>query len=244
MRSSNPIFSRLENNVYTTNTAYASRAGVARKTTLLIAIALISGFLSIYIPVDILSVIILPIMLATFIFSIISIFTTRFAPLFSVLYAVGQGLVYGIITYILDSVYPGVGMTALAGTLSVFLVMFTLYSTGILKASSFLRKLVLGSLIAVIVGSLLISVTSLLNPGFAASFSNNFSLLIGIYIALIVIGAFMLILDFDRAERIIEMGLSKKDEWVAALGIMITLVWIYVNILRLVVTLAARNSRN
>lgn len=244
MRSSNPIFSRLENNHYVSDTAYASKSGVVKKTSLLIAIALVTGFLSIYIPVNVLSVIILPIIIATFIFSIISIFTTRFAPLFSILYAAGQGLIYGILTYILNSVYPGVGMIALTGTLSVFLVMFTLYSTGILRASSFLRKLVLGSLIAIVFGSLIISVTSLVNPNFASVFAGNYSLLIAIYIGLIIVGAFMLVLDFDRAERIIGMGLSKREEWVASLGIMITLVWIYVNILRLVVTIAARNSRN
>ncbi|VEU82840.1 Bax inhibitor-1/YccA family protein [Acholeplasma hippikon] len=234
MRSTNPIFERLEreNSVYT---GAQSRTGVVTKTALLIGLALLSGFLSIYIPADILVGILIPVSILTFVASFIAIISRRFAAPAAIIYSVGEGLIYGILTHILELAFPGIGLIAIVGTLSVFLVMFTLYSTGLLRASSFLKKFVLGGLISIVVGSLLLSITSLINPAFANAFYANTSLLIAIYLGLIVFGGFMLITDFDRAESVVEMGLGKNEEWLASMGIMITLIWIYINLLRLLI---------
>ena len=55
-------------------------------------------------------------------------------------------------------------------------------------------------------------------------------------------GALMLTLDFDRAESVVKMGLPKHYEWTVSLGFMVTLIWIYYNILRLAVTVMSRNN--
>src|SRR5690606_8662060 len=105
-----------------------------------------------------------------------------------------------------------------------------------------LRAVVLGSLIAILIGSLVISILSLTNPAFVQAFAENYELALFISIVFIVLGAFMLTLDFDRAERIVAMGLPKNQEWVASLGFMVTLIWIYVNILRFLVLVMGRNK--
>lgn len=243
MRSTNPIFQRLENQNYAATTSYATRSGVTVKTIILIAAALLTGFFSIYIPSNILEIMLIPALILGSIGAFIAMFFPKVAAPFSILYSASEGLLYGLITRMLDIYFPGIGITAIASTLSIFFVMFALYSTGLLKATNGLRKFVLGALISVLLGSLILSVSSLINPAFANAFAANTSLLIAVFIGLIILGAFMLILDFDRAERIVEGGLPKNYEWVAGLGIMVTLVWIYMNVLRLLM-IVLRNSKN
>src|SRR5690554_2543075 len=233
MRSSNPVFSRLEKEHVIVSGDVATKAGISSKTFLLVAITLISGFLSAFLPEEFLIGVLGFAGIIAFIAAMLAMFIPKIAAPMSIVYSVGQGLLYGTITWILEAMFPGVALTALVGTAAIFVVMLVLYNTGMLRGSSILRAIVLGSLIAILLGSLAISILSLVNPSFGTAFSNNYELSIGITLFMIVIGAFMLTLDFDRADQVVNMGLEKRTEWQVALGFMITLIWIYYNILRL-----------
>src|SRR5690606_37691630 len=175
--------------------------------------------------------------IVAFIAVIISMFKPRIAMFAGILYSISEGLLYGIVTLYLNQAFPGIGATAMMITAVVFVVMLVLYNTGLLRGSALLRKIVIGSLISMLVGTLILSIMSLTNPVFVVELANNFGFALFISIFAVVIGAFMLTLDFDRADQVIAMGLGKEYEWVVALGFMITLVYIYVNILRLLVVL-------
>ncbi len=245
MRSSNPVFANLERQTFVDEGAIATHRGITGKTLLLFAVLLISGFSSIFVfsalPIEVTYGFLAFSGILAFIFAMVAMYNQKASAVFSVLYAVMQGLTYGFISYIIESILPGVAMMALAGTGVVFLVMFVLYRTGVLRASGFLRNIVLGSLITFLVGSLFVMMISLFNDGFRNAFLANPDISIGISLFLIVIGAFMLTLDFDRADRVVAMGLDKKAEWQVSLGFIVTLIMIYYNILRLIVTIAARN---
>ncbi|MBN3490795.1 Bax inhibitor-1/YccA family protein [Acholeplasma equirhinis] len=242
MQNSNPIFSNLEKNSSFAVGESATKAGITTKTFILLAITLVSGFMSIYLPENILIAFLIGGALFSFVMVLLATYIPKIAAPMSILYAVGQGVTYGLVTYLLDSFFPGIGLTAMVGTASIFTVMLILYTTGLLRGSSLLRAVVLGSLIAILIGSLVISILSLTNPAFVQAFAENYELALFISIVFIVLGAFMLTLDFDRAERIVAMGLPKNQEWVASLGFMVTLIWIYVNILRFLVLVMGRNK--
>ncbi|WP_025725127.1 Bax inhibitor-1/YccA family protein [Acholeplasma granularum] len=245
MRSSNPVFSNLEKQTFQSNTVAATVSGISIKTVLLVVITLITGFSSVFIAQAMPEGLLIGILISSGIFTFLSVLLAMLIPKIaapaSILYAVFQGFTYGLVSWILEIYYPGVASIALLGTGIVFAVMFTLYQTGLLRGSNLLRSVVFGTLLTVLIGSLVISIIGLVNPGFIEGFF-SYQVTVGISLILIVMGALMLTLDFDRADNIVRMGLPKNYEWTAALGFMVTLIWIYYNILRLAVTVMGRNN--
>lgn len=242
MRSSNPVFANLEKrSIELSNAKTVTYNGITAKTLLLLAIAVITGFFSPLIPAQWLYGILIFSGIASILFVVFALMWVKTAWIFSLLYAVTQGVAYGLITWIAESFFPGVGITAITGTGVIFGVMMLLYYTGLLRATPLFRKMVLGTLISVLVVSLILTIVFFTNPGFAVAFQQNFGLSVGISLFLILLGAFMLILDFDRADRAVQMGLPKAYEWQVALGFMVTIVWIYVEMLRLAIIIAGRD---
>ncbi len=244
MRSSNPVFTNLEKQQFSTVSETATKNGVALKTLSLVVISLVTGFFSLQIAIiapEFTLGIAAVSGIVSFIAVLIATFNPKIAGIMSIIYALFQGLLYGLITHLLDAMFPGVASIALLGTVIVFVVMFALYQSGLLRGSPLLRSVVYGALITILVGSLVATVISLVNPVFINSIY-SYELAIGISLFLIVMGAFMLTLDFERAEQVVNSGLPKAYEWIVALGFMVTLIWIYYNILRFAVLVMGRNN--
>lgn len=245
MRSSNPVFTNLEKQAFTDNLEVATKSGITLKTITLVVISLITGFASIFLAQVMPEGLLFGILISSGIFAFISVLLAMFVPKLaasmSILYAVLQGFTYGLLTWVLEMYFPGVASIALLGTALVFGVMFTLYNTGLLRGSNLLRSVVFGALLTVLVGSLIVGIVGLVNPEYINGFF-SYEVTIAISLILIVMGALMLTLDFDRAESVVKMGLPKHYEWTVALGFMVTLIWIYYNILRLAVTVMGRNN--
>ncbi|WIF88726.1 Bax inhibitor-1/YccA family protein [Acholeplasma laidlawii] len=245
MRSSNPVFTSLEKQAFTDNVEVATKSGITIKTITLVVISLITGFASIFLAQVMPEGLLFGILIGSGIFAFISVLLAMFVPKLaasmSILYAVLQGFTYGLLTWVLEMYFPGVASIALLGTALVFGVMFTLYNTGLLRGSNLLRSVVFGALLTVLVGSLIVGIVGLVNPEYINGFF-SYEVTIAISLILIVMGALMLTLDFDRAESVVKMGLPKHYEWTVALGFMVTLIWIYYNILRLAVTVMGRNN--
>lgn len=245
MRSSNPVFTNLEKQAFTDKVEVATKSGITIKTITLVVISLITGFASIFLaqvmPEGLLFGILIGSGIIAFISVLLAMFVPKLAASMSILYAVLQGFTYGLLTWVLEMYFPGVASIALLGTALVFGVMFTLYNTGLLRGSNLLRSVVFGALLTVLVGSLIVGIVGLVNPEYINGFF-SYEVTIAISLILIVMGALMLTLDFDRAESVVRMGLPKHYEWTVALGFMVTLIWIYYNILRLAVTVMGRNN--
>ena len=245
MRSSNPVFTSLEKQSFTDNVEVATNSGITLKTITLVVISLITRFASIFLAQVMPEGLLFGILISSGIFAFISVLLAMFVPKLaasmSILYAVLQGFTYGLLTWVLEMYFPGVASIAILGTALVFGVMFTLYNTGLLRGSNLLRSVVFGALLTVLVGSLIVGIVGLVNPEYINGFF-SYEVTIAISLILIVMGALMLTLDFDRAESVVKMGLPKHYEWTVALGFMVTLIWIYYNILRLAVTVMGRNN--
>jgi uncharacterized YccA/Bax inhibitor family protein len=184
-----------------------------------------------------------PMAFAGAIIGFIAVMVTMFKPMTSHIlgpvYAVAQGLFVGALSKMFDATYSGIVVQAVGTTLAVFGVMLFLYRTRILRVTDKFRRIVIGATLGVMVFYLASFVFSMFgaNVSFLSSSSG-----VGILFSLFVAGlaAFNLALDFDFIERGEAMGLPRRMEWFAALGLLVTLVWLYLEVLRLLAKLRER----
>lgn len=163
-------------------------------------------------------------------------FKPNWAGYLSPLYGLLEGLFIGGISAILNAAfaekYPGLIMQAVGLTFGVAIAMFLLYNFRIIKATEKFKSVIFTATLGIGIFYLL---TMLLNLfGVTVSFMYDSSLLsIGISLFIVAIAALNLILDFDMIEQGAERGAPKFMEWYGAFGLLITLVWLYLEILRL-----------
>ena len=172
------------------------------------------------------------------ILAIVTIARPQYSPYTAPAYAAFQGLAVGAISAFYASLYDGIVMQAVGLTLAIFFVMLMLYRSGTIRATPKFRK---GMFIAL--GGVLIFYVLNLIAGFFGGGVSLFNLgWMGILIQLVIVGiaSLMLILDFDNIEKGAKAGLPKFAEWYSAFGLVITLVWLYLELLRLLALLSGR----
>ena len=159
-------------------------------------------------------------------------FKPQLAKWLGPVYAIGYGFAVGAISKGYETWFNGIVLQAVMATISVFAVMLFLYRTRIIKVTQRFRQVVITATIGIMVMYLASFVISLF--GGSLPFINEPSLLgIGISVFICGVAAMNLALDFDFIERGTKMGLPQAYEWVAALGLVTTLVWLYLEMLRL-----------
>jgi uncharacterized YccA/Bax inhibitor family protein len=174
------------------------------------------------------------------IFGLVTSFKREWAPATAPLYALCEGLLLGGISAMMDLRYPGIAVQAVSLTFGTLFVLLLAYRSGLIKVT---QKFRLG-VVAATGGIFFFYMAQMLLGFFGIRFfSVNGGGLIGIGFSLVVVGvaALNLVLDFDFIEQGVGMGAPKYMEWYGAFGIMVTLVWLYLEILRL---LSKINSRN
>ncbi len=171
--------------------------------------------------------------LGGFVVALVTVFKSSWAPLSAPIYALLEGLFLGGISAVFEHSYPGIAVPAVSLTFAVMFVMLLAYKFGVIRAT---RGFKLG-VIAATGGIALVYVVNLVMSLF---FHTQMSFLysstplgIGISLFIVVIAALNLIIDFDMIETAARMGAPKYMEWYGAFGLMVTLVWLYLEILRL-----------
>lgn len=166
------------------------------------------------------------------VFALVTIFKKEWSPITAPVYALCEGLVLGGISALLERSYPGIAIQAMGLTFGVTAVMLMLYRTGILRATP---KFTVG-VVAATGGIFLVYMVDLV----LGIFGRHVPLLnsagpwgIGLSVVIVIIAALNLILDFDFVETGVHARAPKYMEWYGAFGIMVTLVWMYLEILRL-----------
>jgi uncharacterized YccA/Bax inhibitor family protein len=175
-----------------------------------------------------------------FITALLTIFKQSWAPITAPIYALLEGLFLGGISAFLELRYPGIAVQAVGLTFGTLLTMLVLYSSGLIKVTNKLRI----GIIAATGGIALFYLMEIVLGFFGIQFvSINGSGVIGIAFSLFVcaIAALNLVLDFDFIEQGVNAGAPKFMEWYGAFGIMVTLVWLYLEILRLLAKMRSRN---
>lgn len=147
-------------------------------------------------------------------------------------YAVFEGLFIGGISAIFEVRYPGIVIKAVASTMVTFGVCLALYRFGVVKVTEKFKSVVIASTLA-IATYYLISMLFYWIGGVSFFHNNNSLMSIGFSVFVIVIASLNLFLDFDQIEEGVQRRLPKHMEWYGAMGLIITLVWLYVEFLRL-----------
>ncbi|MFM7410098.1 MAG: Bax inhibitor-1/YccA family protein, partial [Actinomycetota bacterium] len=178
--------------------------------------------------------------LVAFVCAIVSMFKPNLARFLAPVYALVEGAAIGAISHAFNIEYDGIVLQAVGATAGVFVVMLVLYRTGIIRVNDKFRRTVVGATLGLMVFYGIALLFRLF--GAEVSFLSNGSLL-GIGISLFAAGlaAMNLALDFDFIEQGERNGLPKHMEWYAGLGILVTLVWLYLELLRLFANLRERN---
>lgn len=235
MRSSNPVFRTLDKSESYASTEVATYRGIVGKTLTLLLLAVASGYYAItFLPIENIYGILIGSMIVAFIAVIVSSRSPRLAMPFSIVYALAEGILLGVITVIINSIYPGVALAALIGTASIFTVMLFLYSSRTIRVTNKFRKIMYSVLLAFLVFFIIFGIL-----GLFTTITFNTPIALGITGILIIFGALMLALDFDNAERVVEGGADKRYEWIVAVGLMVTIVWIYIELLRFLAIFAS-----
>jgi uncharacterized YccA/Bax inhibitor family protein len=175
---------------------------------------------------------IFPLSLVAFGVAIVTCFKPNLARFSAPVYALLQGAFLGAISGVYDAVYDGIVLQAVSLTLGVFAMMLFLFATRIIKVTDRLRMGIVAATGAILLVYLVNIVLSLFDA--SVPFLHDSSLL-GIGISLLIVGvaAFNLLLDFDFVERGVAAGAPRKMEWYAAFGLTVTIIWLYLEILRL-----------
>lgn len=241
-QTSNPVFRTLEKNDTYVGERAASYSGISLKMGIMFGLMLLGGALAASLlrngEIERLMGIIGVASIAGFIAVLISIFSVRFAAPFSMLYAFAQGITVGTLTLIVEGYLPGTGTIAMVATAIIFGVMLLLYSIKAIRVTPKFRIMMFGIIITILIFSIMSIFIQPLNDLF---YGNSVASIV-ISVFLIIYGAFMLTLDFDRAKTMVEYGADKRTEWQIAVGLLVTIIWIYVEILRLLVMIASRRD--
>jgi uncharacterized YccA/Bax inhibitor family protein len=177
--------------------------------------------------------------LVTFIVAIVGAFAYRAAPITSVLYALGEGSLLGIASRYYELRFDGIVSQALVATLCIFLAVYLLYSLRIVKVTSRFVTGVLAATGGFVLLYLVVWLLSLFGVEFQFLYAPT-PLGIGISVLIVVLGALNLTLDFAFIEKATAAGAPRYMQWYAAFGLMLSLIWIYVSVLRLIALLRSR----
>jgi len=163
--------------------------------------------------------------------SLVIIFRQKPSGPLTLIYSAAEGLFLGALSGVFEVVYPGIALQAIIGTAGVFIGMLVVYKTGAVKVTPKLTKWIVGALVGVMI-LMLFNLISTVAFGFNPLRGGG-TLAIVFSIVCIGIAAFSFLLDFDQADRMIREGMPSKWAWYTAFGLMTTLVWLYLEILRL-----------
>ncbi|MEN9509740.1 MAG: hypothetical protein RLZZ621_2303 [Gemmatimonadota bacterium] len=248
MRTSNPVFSRFtalaRRGVGVSSDVMTVRGTAMKALTLLAVLAFSAAIVWQQIAAG-RTDLIMPAMLVGglggFVFAMITSFRPQSAPWSAPIYASLEGIALGAISALYNARFAGLPQQAVLLTIGVAAGVLVLYRFRLVQATESFRKMMLGATMGIALfylGSMLLSLFGV-NIGY---FTSSSPLAIGINLLIAGVAAFNLVLDFDRIEEGSRAGAPKQFEWFGAFGLMVTLIWLYLELLRLLSRLQGRRD--
>ena len=235
-RSGNPAFTRNFENAETfSQTERMTLDGAVNKTAILLALCFGGAFAGWNVPA-----LMVPGALIGFVLALVTIFRSPAkAGTTAPFYAAFQGMALGGITVLAEMQYPGIGIQAIGLTFGILASLLFCYKSGIIKPTENFRLMVFSATMGIAILYLVSFIMSFFGSGIGFIHSNG---LFGIGFSVFVVGiaSLNLVLDFDFIEDGAEKGLPQYMEWYGAFSLMVTLVWLYIEILRLLMKLRSR----
>ncbi len=162
------------------------------------------------------------------------------APIAGPIYALAEGLVLGALSSLIEAAYPGIAFQAICLTFAVLLSLLIAYASGLIRATENFKLGVVAATGGIFVVYAASWILRLFGTGIPYIHeAGTVGILFSVFV--VVIAALNLVLDFDFIEDGVRRGAPKHMEWYAALGLLVTLVWLYLEILRLLMKARSRN---
>ena len=242
-RSGNPALSKKTfENLSADDAGVMTLEGTVNKTAFSLLILFLSACFTFSMPIETTSPFIWGGFIGGLIVAIITIFKKEWAPYTVPLYAVLEGLALGGISAIYDSMFTGIAQTAIFLTFGIFMALLLAYKSGLIKATENFKL----GIVAATGGIMIFYVISMILSFFSVNVAilnplNGGLMSIGFSFFVVIIASLNLVLDFDFIENGADVGAPKYMEWYGAFGLLVTLVWLYLEILRLLSKLYSRD---
>lgn len=181
-----------------------------------------------------------------FVLGLVNIFKKQVSPALVLAYAAAQGVFLGAISFIYQNAFAAEGTNLVGNTIMAtvvaFAVMLTLYKTGIIKVNAKFVKIMMVALVSYLVIAVISFISSFAGVGGGWGFYGVGG--IGILLVLVGVGlaSFSLALDFEAINQAVGMNLPERESWKLAFGLVLTLVWLYIEFLRLFAILASNRE--
>jgi uncharacterized YccA/Bax inhibitor family protein len=176
-----------------------------------------------------------------FIVALVTIFKHAWSPITAPIYALLEGLVLGGVSAMAELRFPGIPIQAVALTFGTLVMLLLVYRTGIIRVTDKFRLGVVAATGAIALFYIVSMIMGFFGVRMFPSIAASSPLSIGISVAIVIVAALNLVLDFDFIERGAQASAPKYMEWYAAFGLMVTLIWLYLEILRLLQKVRSRN---
>ena len=213
--------------------------GTVDKTAISLLLMIASGY---YTFSEQIVSLILPGAIIGLIIAIFTFFRKQYAPLTVPLYALSQGLFLGGISFMYSQMIEGIVYNAILLTVTILLSLLLAYRSGIIKPTENLKLGIFAATGGILLFYLISIIASFFGTGFSVLDPTNgsmTSILVSLFV--VIIASLNLVLDFDFIEEASENGAPKYMEWYGAFGLLVTLVWLYLEILRLFLKINSRD---
>ena len=171
--------------------------------------------------------------LAGLVLAMVNIFKREVSPGLVLAYAAVEGVFVGAISHAYNDAYSGIVVQAVVGTAVVFGGVMALFASGKLRATPRFAKMTVGAFIGLF-GLLLVNLVVGLFNGHGFGLRDGGTVAILFSIAFIVAGSLTFVLDFDQAQQLVNAGVDERESWRIAFGLVVGLVWLYLEVLRLI----------
>ncbi|MVA76671.1 hypothetical protein GC722_11650 [Auraticoccus sp. F435] len=173
--------------------------------------------------------------LGTFVLSIVVAFRSKVGPVTAAVFSVLEGLFIGMFSLFFESMYPGIVVQAVLATLIVAAVMLAAYRFKVIRVTPMFTKVLIIATVSFALAMLVNFVLGFagINLGLRDSGGDVSLLAIGVSIIGVVLAALNLVLDFDVIDRGVRSGAPARQSWLAAFGLVVTMVWLYTELLRI-----------
>lgn len=239
MRSSNPAIKKVRNLNEAVGFGAANPAtygGVGLKVMYYLALTIVSAIVFVALPLgNATTGVLIGMLIVGMICGFLACTSPKATMICGSIYCVAEGAMIGLISALFDALVQGVIIMALLSTVLTLAVIALLYFTGVVRVGSKFRRFIMSALIALVLSQLVFMLLSLFVPSVSTAFYGSFWLQLIITVVFIVIAALSLFTDFDDITMIVENGMDKSCEWMAAYGLVLTLIWLYLEFLRLAV---------
>ncbi len=233
-RSGNPAFSKgfgINENI---SGEVMTLDGTVNKTGILLALCVGGAYFGWNSPG-----LVMPAILIGFVIALFTIFRPKNSPYTAPAYAAIEGVALGGITMIFEAQYPGIGIQAIGLTFGILASLLFCYKSGIIKPTENFRLMIFAGTMGIFILYLVSFIMSFFGNSIGFIHSNGL-FGIGFSLFVVAVASLNLVLDFDFIEEGAEKGMPKYLEWYGAFSLMVTLIWLYLEILRLLAKIRSR----